>query len=507
MARKDLKKIINDEIDTMPLPKDFQKWLQNIVFENKYKMFFERLGPHSYLCSCQHCKTTNIRLDKVKNGVISKCPICNAKVVFRNEKFCKTINEDAFVSFVQKMKDGSFIVREFKVIRVTEYMNYHFSICEMERCYFDKDLLTHLWFHRVDRYNNKIGCYETVWYNGMYKNMFYTLPANMHLYPKNLKNIFAKSKLQYSSLDLYAKKTMVDAPMFIFQFNARPYYEYLIKLKLFKLLTNLIYDDCNNWAYRGLLNFNSNNMKDILKLTGKYYIYAIKHNVSYKELAALQILQKFGCDITKNHLLYTKELEHIIRGRDLHCFNYIGFENLIKYSKEQKSVLITAFLSDYEDYIRACEGLKYNLKDTMYLKPRNFKVMHDRTLQLWQDLQKKNKEKMLKQKLKKYIPLAFSSMKYSLIVPKCSQDILDEGKQLKHCVGTYIDRIVEGDSIILFVRKTSSINESYYTLEINPNTMTMVQCRGLNNKTANKEILKFIDGWLNKVVWPNKLVC
>lgn len=504
--RKKQRKIIMQEVDETPLPRDFNKWLDNTVWKDNYKMFYKTIAPRKYLGACQNCKSVNIPLTEAKSGKIGTCPICNKTITFRNEKFSKTIHEQDFVTFVHKMKDGGFIVRNFKTIRYTDYLDFKFACCEMERCYIDKDFSEKRWFQQRTRYDTIRRAYKEVWVNGFYKQMWYSLPAQMWLYSKNLKREFKETALKYSCLDKYAKVMPVDTPNFIFQAASYPFYEYFIKLKLFNILTSIVRDDYSYMSYSYTLNKNSNNMKEILKLSDVYYKYAITHNPTLKTLSALQCLQKMKLRITKSNIQFMREWERKIHNNKLHTFNYISFDNLVKYCKSQKPADIEFFLGDYEDYIKACEGLKYNLEDTMYLKPKNFKLMHDNTLKLWEETKNKNKDKLVKKQLKKIKDLEFNSQELALIAPKSSKDITSEGKELKHCVGTYIDRVLEGTSIIMFVRKKQELNKSFYTLELNPKTMDLVQCRGLRNIKPTKEVQKFLNVWLDKIITPKRKV-
>ena len=51
------------------------------------------------------------------------------------------------------------------------------------------------------------------------------------------------------------------------------------------------------------------------------------------------------------------------------------------------------------------------------------------------------------------------------------EDIIKEGEQLHHCVGSserYWDRIERRESYVLFLRHTSDPDKPYYTLEVEP---------------------------------------
>ena len=60
----------------------------------------------------------------------------------------------------------------------------------------------------------------------------------------------------------------------------------------------------------------------------------------------------------------------------------------------------------------------------------------------------------------------FTFGEYSIVLPTCAQDIVDEGRNMHHCVGGYVDRVVENSTYIVFVRKTDTPTECYLTCQV-----------------------------------------
>ena len=73
---------------------------------------------------------------------------------------------------------------------------------------------------------------------------------------------------------------------------------------------------------------------------------------------------------------------------------------------------------------------------------------------------------------------------YTFILPKELKELKAEGKALKHCVGSYADRVANGETVIVFVRQKRKANNPLYTLEIKDGKI--VQLRGKNNKNAKE---------------------
>ena len=55
---------------------------------------------------------------------------------------------------------------------------------------------------------------------------------------------------------------------------------------------------------------------------------------------------------------------------------------------------------------------------------------------------------------------------YTIVVPSRGQDLLDEGNNMHHCVGSYVGRVVEGETHIVFVRRKDNPNKCYITAQV-----------------------------------------
>jgi hypothetical protein len=74
------------------------------------------------------------------------------------------------------------------------------------------------------------------------------------------------------------------------------------------------------------------------------------------------------------------------------------------------------------------------------------------------------------------------------------KELINESAKLHHCVKTYADKIIKGETAIFFIRKKDKPNEPYYTLEWNKGAI--IQCRTKNNKSYEGEVREFVDKWV-----------
>lgn len=77
-----------------------------------------------------------------------------------------------------------------------------------------------------------------------------------------------------------------------------------------------------------------------------------------------------------------------------------------------------------------------------------------------------------------------------------AEEITREGEQQRNCVAGYAKRHAEGKTIILLLRKCSAPGESWHTVEIEPNTLTCLQCYGSRNTPRTPEAAAFMEAYL-----------
>lgn len=84
-----------------------------------------------------------------------------------------------------------------------------------------------------------------------------------------------------------------------------------------------------------------------------------------------------------------------------------------------------------------------------------------------------------------------------LIRPAASSlELINEGKAMNHCVGTYADRYAKGDTNIFVIRKSSEPDKPYFTVEIKQERI--VQCRGNEKCSPDEKVTTFIDAFTER---------
>lgn len=88
----------------------------------------------------------------------------------------------------------------------------------------------------------------------------------------------------------------------------------------------------------------------------------------------------------------------------------------------------------------------------------------------------------------------FESDDYIIKAPQNLNELIDEGKALSHCVGSYTESVSEGREYILFLRKKSDPDKSFFTIDVNTD-LKVRQIHGMCNCNVPKELLPIIEKW------------
>lgn len=79
------------------------------------------------------------------------------------------------------------------------------------------------------------------------------------------------------------------------------------------------------------------------------------------------------------------------------------------------------------------------------------------------------------------------------------EEITLEGERQDNCVAGYAARHAQGKTVIFVLRKKSEPKENWHTVELNPETLHVKQCRGYRNADALPEAEEFIAAWVKRL--------
>jgi len=125
--------------------------------------------------------------------------------------------------------------------------------------------------------------------------------------------------------------------------------------------------------------------------------------------------------------------------------------------------------------------------------PAHLKTEHDvMTLKTNENKILQQNEEFVNQN-KRVADLAYEHSGYCVVVPEQPQDLVEEGVGLSHCVGSYAERVVQGDCNILFLRKTVIPSEPLVTIQVSGKNLC--QAQGKNRRSVTKDERRFLERW------------
>ena len=167
-----------------------------------------------------------------------------------------------------------------------------------------------------------------------------------------------------------------------------------------------------------------------------------------------------------------------------------------------------ANLYSYGDYIRACDYLHLDLKDTKVAFPREFRRMHDLRIQEMQSRRAAEDAEKRKELYEQFRAVAETVKPYecsanglAIIIPMAPSELVKEGEALGHCVGRmgYDKKEASRKSFIAFLRNTNKIEQPFVTIEFSFSEKKVLQCYGTRDSKPSETVLAFVEQWAQVV--------
>lgn len=482
--------VIDAAMSLIPdIPKDFEKWaFTDAVPQYMYYEYGKRIG----LCTC--CGKHHELKEQPKYGKEGICPGCKRKVQYRTYKKKGRIHDWEYAALIQKIP-GGYVLRFFVLNQLIEQGTRSYGgMSEKIRITYNEQ-----WnrqaiysYHRYKMTNKIRWCngYEYLSAYGGRKE-----EERCRLYPRNLRKILKGSKLEYSGMPEFAR-TGIEFYQQDFIDKAKEYagIEKLIKAEFYNLTNS-----CISYGSRTPIDLYQKRVKKVLGLTGEYYNLIRDKDPTWREYEVTEQCQDVGIRATWEQIQrmaqYARNFAIYMRHSTPH--------KMLKYIEGLKSegpcAMRNQEVNDYHDYLQLAAGLGYNLDDDWILYPKNLKERHDqlteeqneRKVELEKEADDK-KDRKLKRTIKRKGWTRYEMETEELLIrlPECAHEIRKEGNAQHHCVATYMDRMVAGETCILFIRKKEEPDKSYYTVEVRDNEV--IQVRGKYNAAPSEDVEEFM---------------
>lgn len=500
---------INSLMDAVPeLPDDFMEWVKQTVFPEDFLMVKKDKKGTEFICTA--CRASGTEKISAKMGAMAACPRCGKQVKIK-----------AMGRPVAAQRRGVVVLQTMTGMRRKRDPLYKIAptypawverqlTVEMEVLDNEKNLYVYEDVRAVIPQKEHWG---TVYYgedkeaDPKHQGFIRSNPMNRRwkksfLYPNNLQEVLPAAGLEHSGLkEMAMAGEPLDVNNFVVGYDGKPWIEYLIKAGLYNLVRDI---NDGNPSTRIQIK-PGNNLQDCLGLNADGLNRLRQMNGNGVALAWLHTVMVTAKKISQESLEFFVTYNLSPNDDDLwKMYSYFHSPNkLANYIGKQKRLLgwsAREVVSEYRDYIDMCRKLKKQLDNEMIYKPKDLQAAHNACLALFErekagiraeEVRKKYPEaELVLQMAQKY---AYTGEEYMIIVPQKIEDIVVEGSTLGHCIDRtdiYFDRIQSRTSLLAFLRKASTPDAPWYTLEIEPGG-TIRQKRTVGNNQKAEDIKAF----------------
>ncbi len=492
------------------LPKEFSKHFNLKVTKNMIDYCDKEVLPHYIFYKtikktqhgyCSYCKKEFTTTSLIE-GKMYACPICKSecKVKAAGRKRTRMIDLGYFVYYKKSKADPKVMV-VYGVIAVKDY-TINYKNVETKFTFKSLYLLSPngcSFYRRLAFYNqcNEFYAYHWEKAGSIYSEFNKDYIANIHHgYSRDsIKEAVKDTPLSWCGWEEYDHEDMIK---FFALYLKYPVIEYLTKLGL----ERLVEEKLNNNRTYNAINWRGNTLYKVLKLT-KSDLKEIKEKnleLTFEILATFRMGIKYNSNFTLSEaqILSEKIMYYGNYKTVIAALKYCSLRKFISYAERQYEAgknkhyySESQVFSTWGDYHSDCISLALDLNKDNIVFPKNLYQAHQNTIKQIKikedkDLNKKIKER-LKMLNKKY---TFEYNNFLIRPAKDSLELIEEGKALSHCVGTYAKKYADGKTVILLIRTLLEPEKPYYTVEIINNKI--IQIRGKYNCLPDEAIKEFL---------------
>lgn len=458
------------------LPKDWNRWVAKVGVPENYIFYqYKRRGAKTGWCS--YCER-DVPIKGPHHNDAGRCPRCRKTITFKSTGRAGTVQTKRRVIYLmQRCKDG-FVIRQFNAALTYyrgKYTEPHLCCNEIRRAIY-----------------NSQGRALRAYYWGLYKqkNMRWIVcgtctpnwwgSANGRIYGRTLPDLSRRSLGRTGLLEYIQRRRAIDPEKYLAVLAEVPQLEQLSKAGLPKL-TDQCVGDYRNVQHRlagnatsltKMLGIDNQELKRLRKNDGDidYLTWLQFEKASGKEITDETISWFCEKDVKPDDLKFIRDRMSVIQiqhymERQLRDPHYRGAQHM---------------LTTWADYLSMAARFHLDITNEIVYRASKLRQRHDELVARSnqnKDLSIQIGEVMLAhprvEGILQSLPSKFSyaGEEYLVVVPACIEDIIQEGRYLRHCISSserYWDRIEQGETYLLFLRKADAPNTPYYTMEVEP---------------------------------------
>jgi hypothetical protein len=188
--------------------------------------------------------------------------------------------------------------------------------------------------------------------------------------------------------------------------------------------------------------------------------------------------------------------------------NLIGYDGVMSYTAEEMQVcayhLVRGKMHEYHrgsiqsliEYISMCRGMKKEPQ-----KVNNFMREYCETKKEYELRKTEFDNARIADNYRRHTKaFEFEHGDFIVVLPTCGQDLIDEGRNMHHCVGGYVNKIVEGSDYIVFIRRKDNPEQCYLTCEVDTEGHIRQYYLAYDRNIRNAEDIEFKTAFQNHLL-------
>jgi hypothetical protein len=463
-----------------------------------------------------------VQIEGARHNAAGHCPRCGRAITFKSTGKAGNLYDRATAQVIQRVGENELLVRIFKARKSyrRSYRDAKEEIWENARFFVRWETSGEI---SIEPYYFSYGKgITTHWHAGVrpvinHWTENFEADACGRLYLRRLGDTLAGTPWQYSQLQAFYEhdREPLETLPYLQRYMRYPFIEYLVKLGLFQLARHVVYQ-----GNPSMLNFNGRSPHEILGVGMEELPLLQALDASPAQLKLLQVLRQQGICADERFLRWyaahgTPSTENVLRPlRHMTPYKLMQYMDCqfaqLRDTKTQygarRYTELRNVLSEYCDYLRIGADLGYDMKNTFVLFPRDLCAAHDTVAALFQA----KKDAAIEQAIGTAFPALTKRYGYSrsgfiILAPKTAKEIVEEGHALRHCVGSYTERVAKEEQIILFLRRADNPAAPFVTLRLHGGVL--LEQRGLRNSEPPPEARAFLKRWERDILLtqPQKL--
>lgn len=486
-----------------PISQGLIDYVTNHVLLSSRYLFTKTFMRMQY-AYCTHCKENHKPEEPLKHNSFAICPKCHSKCEVKKDHVGrKYLQDKGYVVYYEKSILDPTIMTAVGFFVKRDYSGDYKEVQTL--------------FRPSCSYVFKMGGKTTMFYTGYYDTSKWhqsnTIVSEQRLYKngtrcyysrESIKEAIVGTPLQYSTWESYEQQDMVK---FFGLYTQYPCIEYLTKMNCdYFVMAKL-------WGFRtyDAIKWSGKTVEQVFKLSKKDLkqfrenIPNIRWRGSDDEDKAL-LLRLYQLTLkdsnrptidelkvlVKNIGGYFQEMKSMFKFQNIRsCVSYVMKQ--YKDDKGQHYYDKSSLLLMWQDYIKQCKELGFDLKRLEVVFPHNLHKAHESTSK--QVKIKLSKEEALKIKNRSKIleSYRFSYDGYIIRAAVSGKEIIEEGKTLRHCVGGYAKDHADGKTNIFVIRKFADPDTPFFTMELKDGKIT--QTYGYQHLRPSGDLLKLLEAF------------